>query len=172
EALAHFCFCLMEGILIFSPEGSLFCSCSHRVKVQLHWTVQTLVLVAATLGLVFIASSKNRSELPHFTSWHSVLGLLTLLATGGQALCGLCLHFSERLGIWPVAQLQPCHTVSGLIVYLLATFTVVLGLCSDWFQAQIKGFAWYFCLSLPFCPALVIVNQITRTRLPKRRQHV
>ncbi|XP_062996749.1 probable transmembrane reductase CYB561D1 [Elgaria multicarinata webbii] len=167
-----FCLCLMEGILIFSPEGSLFCSCSHKVKVRLRWTAQTLALVAATLGLAFIVSSKNRSELPHFTSWHSVLGLLTLLATCGQVLCGLCLRFPQLLRISSVSRLRLYHTAYGLIVYLLATFTVVLGIYSDWFQAQIKGVVWYFCLGLPFCPALAIVNQITRTRLPKKRQHV
>nr|XP_056701360.1 probable transmembrane reductase CYB561D1 [Euleptes europaea] len=166
-----FCLCLTEAILIFSPDGSLFSSCSHRVKVRLHWTAQSLVIVAATLGLAFIVSSKNRSEILHFVSWHSCLGLLTLLAMCGQILCGLCLQISQLLKI-SVAQLRLYHIMSGLLVYLLATFTVVLGIYSDWFQAQIKGVAWYLCLGLPFCPALVIINQTIRTCLPKKRQHV
>ncbi|XP_070795766.1 probable transmembrane reductase CYB561D1 [Pituophis catenifer annectens] len=166
-----FCLCLTEAILIFSPEGSLF-FCSHNVKVQLHWIAQMLALGAATLGLVFIISSKNRSELPHFISWHSILGLLTILATCGQVLCGLGLLFPQLIRISLAAQLRRCHTVYGLIVYLLATFTVVLGIWSDWFQAQIKGVAWYLCLGLVFCPALVIVNQTSRTCLSKKRQYV
>ncbi|XP_025022011.1 cytochrome b561 domain-containing protein 1 isoform X1 [Python bivittatus] len=168
---SQFCLCLTEAILIFAPEGSLF-FCSHKVKVQLHWTAQMLSLVAATLGLGFIISSKNRSELPHFISWHSILGLLTFLATCGQVLCGLCLLFPQLLRISLMAQLQRCHTMCGLMVYLLATFTVVLGICSDWFQAQIKGVVWYLCLGLIFFPALVIVNQISRTCLSKKRQYV
>ncbi|XP_063153784.1 probable transmembrane reductase CYB561D1 isoform X2 [Candoia aspera] len=166
-----FCLCLTEAILIFAAEGSLF-FCSYKVKVLLHWTAQMLALVAATLGLAFIISSKNRSELPHFISWHSILGLLTFLATCGQVLCGLCLLFPQALRISLMAQLRRCHTVCGLIVYLLTTFTVALGICSDWFQAQIKGVAWYFCLGLIFCPALMIVNQIPRTCLSKKRQYV
>ncbi|XP_048354113.1 probable transmembrane reductase CYB561D1 [Sphaerodactylus townsendi] len=167
-----FCLCLTEAILIFSPNGSLFCSCSPKIKVQLHWTAQMLVLVAATLGLAFIISSKNRSELPHLVSWHSCLGLLTLLALCGQILCGLCLQFPQLLRNFSVAQLQLYHTVYGLVVYLLATFTVVLGIYSDWFQAQIKGVAWYLCLGLPFCSALVIIKQTIRTHLPEKREHV
>ncbi|XP_066482481.1 probable transmembrane reductase CYB561D1 [Tiliqua scincoides] len=167
-----FCLCLTEAILIFSPDSSLFCCCSHRVKVQLHWTAQTLVLVTATLGLAFIVSSKNRSELPHFVSWHSALGLLTFLATCGQVLCGLCLQFPQLLRISPVSQLRLYHAMCGLMVYLLATFTVVLAMCSDWFQAQIKGVAWYFCLGLPFCPAMVITTQIFSSHLSKKRPHV
>ncbi|XP_026533685.1 cytochrome b561 domain-containing protein 1-like [Notechis scutatus] len=166
-----FCLCLTEALLIFSPEASLF-FCSHKAKVQLHWIAQMLALVAATLGLVFIISSKNRSELPHFISWHSILGLVTILATCGQVLCGLGLLFPQLLRISLAAQLWRCHTVYGLIVYLLATSTVVLGICSDWFQAQIKGIAWYLCLGLIFCPALVIMNQISRTCLSKKRQYV
>ncbi|XP_026572660.1 cytochrome b561 domain-containing protein 1-like [Pseudonaja textilis] len=166
-----FCLCLTEALLIFSPEASLV-FCSHKAKVQLHWIAQMLALVAATLGLVFIISSKNRSELPHFISWHSILGLVTILATCGQVLCGLGLLFPQLLRISLAAQLWRCHTVYGLIVYLLATSTVVLGICSDWFQAQIKGMAWYLCLGLIFCPALIIMNQISRTCLSKKRQYV
>ncbi|XP_015284213.1 PREDICTED: cytochrome b561 domain-containing protein 1, partial [Gekko japonicus] len=165
-----FCLCLTEAILIFSPDSSLFYFCSHKVKVQLHWTAQMLALVAATVGLAFIISSKNRSELPHFVSWHSCLGLLTLLAMCGQILCGLCLRFPRQLKFFSVAQLQLYHLMYGLVVYLSATFTVVLGIYSDWFQAQVKGAAWYFCLVLPFCPALVIMNQTIRTHVPKKRE--
>ncbi|XP_077190341.1 putative transmembrane reductase CYB561D1 isoform X2 [Paroedura picta] len=164
-----FCLCLTEAILIFSPEGSLFCSFSHKIKVQLHWTAQMLALMAAAVGLAFIISSKNRSELPHFVSWHSCLGLLTLLAMCGQIICGLCLRFPRQLKIFSMAQLRLYHMMYGLVVYLLATFTVALGIYSDWFQAQIKGVAWYFCLGLPFCPALVIMNHTIRTHVPKKQ---
>uniref|UniRef100_A0A8C8SGP6 ascorbate ferrireductase (transmembrane) n=1 Tax=Pelusios castaneus TaxID=367368 RepID=A0A8C8SGP6_9SAUR len=167
-----FCLCLPEAILLFSPENSPFCFCSRQVKVWLHWTVQTLAVVTAALGLAFIVSSKNRSELPHLVSWHSLLGLLTLIATSGQALCGLSLRFPQLLRITSVARLRLYHATCGLVVCLLATFTVVLGFCSDWFQAQIKGGAWYFCVVLPFCPALVIMNQTTNIHLPKKRVHV
>ncbi|KAH0618739.1 hypothetical protein JD844_018187 [Phrynosoma platyrhinos] len=168
-----FCLCLTEAILIFSPDSSFFfCFCSHKVKVLLHWTAQILALVAAILGLVFIVSSKNQSELPHFESWHSIVGLLTFVVACGQVLCGLCLCFPQLLRISSVARLQQYHTMYGLIVYLLATFTVVLAICSDWFQAQIKGLVWYICVGLPFCPALVIMNHVVRTPLPKKRQYV
>lgn len=169
---SQFCLCVTEAILIFSPDSVLSCCCSHKVKAQLHWTAQTLVLMTATLGLAFVVSSKNRSELPHFVSWHSVLGLLTFLATFGQVLCGLCLQFPQLLKIAPVSHLRLYHSMSGLMVYLLATFTVVLAIYSDWFQAQIKGVAWYFCLGLPFCPAVVIMNQIINSHLPKKRLRV
>lgn len=164
----QFCLCLTEAILLFSAESCHFCFCSHKLQ----WIVQALVLVAATLGLVFIVSSKNRSERPHLVSWHSVLGLLTFLGTCGQVLCGLCLCFPRLLGISSVDRLQLFHTIYGLIVYLLATFTVVLGIYSDWFQAQIKGVAWYFCLVLPFCPAVAVLKLTTRTHLPKKREYI
>ncbi|XP_074833569.1 putative transmembrane reductase CYB561D1 [Carettochelys insculpta] len=166
-----FCLCLPEAILLLSPENSPFCLCSRQVKVWLHWTAQVLALVAAALGLAFIVASKNRSELPHLVSWHSLLGVLTLAATCGQVLGGLSLCFPHLLGLSLVARLKLYHVSCGLVVCLLATFTVVLGMCSDWFQAQIKGVAWYFCLALPFYPALVILNQTTGGHLLKKRVH-
>ncbi|XP_019369398.1 PREDICTED: cytochrome b561 domain-containing protein 1, partial [Gavialis gangeticus] len=167
-----FCLCMTEAILLFSPENSPFCFCSRKVKVRLHWTAQTLVIVAATLGLGFIISSKNRSEYPHFVSWHSILGIVTLIATCGQALCGLCLHFPQLLRVSSVARLRLYHITCGLVVYLLATFTVALGIYSDWFQAQIKGVAWYVCLALPFYPALMVMNQIISIYIPAKRGNI
>nr|XP_060629220.1 probable transmembrane reductase CYB561D1 [Anolis sagrei ordinatus] len=167
-----FCLCLTEAILIFSPDSSLFlfCCCFRKVNTQLHWTLPTLALVVAALGLAFIVSSKNRSELSHFVSWHSIVGLLTFVAACGHILCGLCLRFPHLLRMSFISPLRQYHLMCGLIVYLLATFTVVLAICSDWVQAQIKGLVWYLSMGLLFCPALVIVNQVARTHLPKKGQ--
>uniref|UniRef100_A0A6I8NGY7 ascorbate ferrireductase (transmembrane) n=2 Tax=Ornithorhynchus anatinus TaxID=9258 RepID=A0A6I8NGY7_ORNAN len=167
-----FCLCMTEAILLFSPDNSPFFFCPRKARVWLHWAGQTLVILCAAVGLGFIVSSKNRSELPHLVSWHSFLGTLTLTATGGQALCGLCLRFPKMANVSSVARLKLYHLTCGLVVYLMATVTVLLGMYSAWFQAQIKGAAWYVCLALPLYPALVIMNQITSAYLPKKKMEI
>lgn len=160
---------MAEAILLFSPEHSLFSSCSRTARVGLHWAGQTLALLAAALGLGFIVASRTRSELPHLASWHSWAGALALLATAGQALGGLCLLFPRAARVSRVARLKLYHLTGGLVVYLLATVAVCLGLCSVWFQAQIQGAAWYLCLALPLYPALVIMHQISSSYLPRKK---
>ncbi|XP_052035417.1 probable transmembrane reductase CYB561D1 isoform X2 [Apodemus sylvaticus] len=138
-------------------------------RIRLHWAGQTMAILCAVLGLGFIISSKIRSELPHLVSWHSWIGALTLLATGGQALCGLCLLCPRSARVSRVARLKLYHLTCGLVVYLMATVTVLLGMYSVWFQAQIKGAAWYLCLALPLYPALVIMHQISSSYLPRKK---
>ncbi|XP_005007904.2 probable transmembrane reductase CYB561D1 isoform X3 [Cavia porcellus] len=167
-----FCLCMAEAILIFSPEHSPFLFCTRKAWIRLHWVGQTLTILCAALGLGFIISSKIRSELPHLVSWHSWVGVLTLLATGTQALCGLCLLFPRAARVSRVARLKLYHLTCGLLVYLMATVTVLLGMYSVWFQAQIKGAAWYLCLALPLYSALVIMHQISRSYLPRKKMEM
>uniref|UniRef100_A0ABK0LDK5 ascorbate ferrireductase (transmembrane) n=1 Tax=Rattus norvegicus TaxID=10116 RepID=A0ABK0LDK5_RAT len=156
-------------ILLFSPEHSLFFFCSRKTRIRLHWAGQTMAILCAAVGLGFIISSKIRSELSHLVSWHSWMGALTLLATGGQALCGLGLLCPRAARVSRVARLKLYHMTCGLVVYLMATVTVLLGMYSVWFQAQIKGAAWYLCLVLPLYPALVIMHQISSSYLPRKK---
>uniref|UniRef100_A0A2K6FZG5 ascorbate ferrireductase (transmembrane) n=1 Tax=Propithecus coquereli TaxID=379532 RepID=A0A2K6FZG5_PROCO len=168
----EFCLCMAEAILLFSPEHSPFFFCSRKARIRLHWAGQTLAILSAALGLGFIISSRTRSELPHLVSWHSWVGALTLLATGGQALCGLCLLCPRAARVSKVARLKLYHLTCGLVVYLMATVTVLLSMYSVWFQAQIKGAAWYLCLALPLYPALVIMHQISSSYLPRKKMEM
>ncbi|KAM4702470.1 putative transmembrane reductase CYB561D1 [Discoglossus pictus] len=167
-----FCLCMTEAVLLLSPENSPFCPLSRKSKSRLHWVTQLIVPVFAGTGLVFIVCSKNRSELPHLTSWHSILGLLTLGATCCQAVCGLALLCPRLARVTAVSRLKLYHATCGLLVYLLATTTVLLGLYSDWFQAQIKGPVWYICIFLPLYPALIIMNQVLDIYLPRKKGQV
>lgn len=162
--------CMTEGLLLLSAEGSLCCCKSRKCKVYVHWFCQTMGLLSAVIGLGFMVASKNRSELPHLVSWHSVLGVCTLTATVLQAACGMCMVFPKLLQPLPhPSKLKLYHTTSGLVVYFLATFTVVSAMFSDWFQAIVKGVAWWALFLLPLLSALVVINQILNAHLPHKK---
>ncbi|KAM6927683.1 putative transmembrane reductase CYB561D1 [Xenentodon cancila] len=165
-----YCLLMTEGILLFSAEGSLFCFMSRKGKARLHWFCQALVLIVAATGLIFIIGNRNVSELPHLASWHSLLGAATLAITVLQAACGVCVIFHKQLRLSsPPPRLKLYHATGGLLVYLLATVTVVAAMFSDWFQATVKGWAWWAFLLLPLFPALVVMNQITNAYLPRKK---
>ncbi|XP_037387923.1 cytochrome b561 domain-containing protein 1 isoform X2 [Pygocentrus nattereri] len=165
----RFCLCMTEGILLFSADGSPFCFKSRKGKIRVHWILQALMLLAAATGLGFMVASKNVSARPHLASWHSILGVATLVATALQAACGVCLLFPKLLGISSMPRLRLYHATCGLVAYLLATITVVAAMFTDWFQAAVKGATWYGFLLLPLFPALVVMNQITNSFLPKKK---
>ncbi|XP_029357213.1 putative transmembrane reductase CYB561D1 [Echeneis naucrates] len=165
-----YCLCMTEGILLFSAEGSPFCFKSRKGKVRLHWFCQALVLIASATGLSFMVASKNVSERAHLTTWHSLLGICTMATTVLQAVCGICMIFPKLLCLSSsLPKLKLYHATCGLVVYLLATVTVVLAMFSDWFQATVRGVTWWVFLLLPFFPALVVMNQITNAYLPRKK---
>uniref|UniRef100_A0A4W3JHQ5 ascorbate ferrireductase (transmembrane) n=1 Tax=Callorhinchus milii TaxID=7868 RepID=A0A4W3JHQ5_CALMI len=165
----QFCFCVTEAILIFSPDSSPFFLCSFKAKVRIHWILQVLATLASSTGLVFIFASKNVSELPHLTSWHSLLGVGTMVAVCGQMACGILLLFPQLINTYSVTRLRLYHATCGLVAYLMATATVISGMCSNWFQAQIGGVLWYLCVMLPLVPALVVMHQINNAFLSKKK---
>ncbi|XP_068598825.1 probable transmembrane reductase CYB561D1 [Brachionichthys hirsutus] len=165
-----YCLCLTEGILVLSAEGSPFCCKSRTANVRLHWFCQALVLVAAATGVSFMVACKNLSELSHLVSWHSCLGACTVASTLLQALFGVFMIFSKLLRLSASLQrLKLYHATCGLVVYLLATVTVVLAMFSDWFQASVNRAAWWGLLLAPLFPALVVMNQITNAYLPRKK---
>ncbi|KPP71367.1 Cytochrome b561 domain-containing protein 1-like [Scleropages formosus] len=165
-----FCLCMTEGILVFSTEASPFCFKSRKAKVRLHWFLQAVMLLGGATGLGFMVASKNVSEHSHLATWHSVLGVATLGAVALQAACGLALLLPVRLRRGPtLSRLRLYHATCGLVAYLLATATVMLAVCSDWFQASVRGLLWYAFLLLPLFPALVVMKQITGAFLPKKK---
>lgn len=162
--------CMTEGLLLFSAEGSFYCCKSRKRKVRVHWFCQTTGLVFAVIGLGFMVASKRRSELPHLVSWHSVLGVCTLTVTVLQAACGMCMLFPKLQRPLPQpSKLKLYHTTCGLVVYFLATFTIVSAMFSDWFQATVKGAAWWALFLLPLLSALVVINQILNAHLPHKK---
>ncbi|XP_068125618.1 probable transmembrane reductase CYB561D1 isoform X2 [Hyperolius riggenbachi] len=124
---AAYCLCMTEAVLLLSPETSPFCPLTRKSKTRLHWLLQLCVPFFAVAGITFIICNKNRTEQPHFTSWHSILGGLTLIATCCQAVCGLALLCPQLVQITAVSRLKLYHVTCGLLVYLLATSTVLLG---------------------------------------------
>lgn len=165
-----FCLCMTEGILLFSAESSPFCFKSRKGRVRLHWFLQALVVVGGATGVGFMVASKRVSERPHLASWHSVLGVGTLVVTVLQTVCGLRLLFPNMpLPAPSPPRLRLYHTTCGLVAYLLAVATVMLAMFTDWFQATVRGLLWYPVSLLPLLPALVVMNQIIRAYLPKKK---
>ncbi|XP_018966463.1 probable transmembrane reductase CYB561D1 [Cyprinus carpio] len=164
-----FCLCMTQGILLFSADGSPFCFKSRKWKVRLHWFFQAVLLVCGATGFGFMVASKNIKELPHFTSWHSLLGVATMAATVLQAICGVFLLFPKLISTHSFPRLRLYHATCGLVAYLLATITVISAMFTDWFQALVRDTIWYIFLLLPLFPALVVMNQITSAFLPKKK---
>ncbi|KAM9859850.1 transmembrane reductase CYB561D2 [Aulostomus maculatus] len=160
---------MTEAILLFSPHGSPMRRFPHKTKGRAHWMLQCLCVSCAMLGLAAISYNKHLNGKPHFTSWHGLLGLLTVCVVLLQSLAALPLIYHSLAKGWSLAKLKRYHAASGLVTYLLGSVSLLLGLCSGWFTASVSDYAWYLAALCPAVCGLVIMNQITGAYMAKKR---
>ncbi|XP_072928647.1 transmembrane reductase CYB561D2 [Hemitrygon akajei] len=164
-----FSFIMTQAILLFSPESSLILSYSRKIKVRSHWVLQGLATVCAILGLTIISYNKYLNDKPHFTSWHGLIGLATVVYVCLQSTGGVTLLYPKLMRKWSLAKLKLYHATSGLVGYLLGCTSLLLGMCSEWFTGTVASVSWYLAICCPVLLALVIMNQITNAYLRKKR---
>lgn len=160
---------MTEAILLFSPHGSPIKRFPHKTKGRVHWVLQCLCVCCAVLGLAAISYNKHLHGKPHFTSWHGLLGLLTVCAVSVQSLAAVPLIYHSLAKGWSLAKLKRYHAASGLITYLLGSGSLLLGLCSAWFTAAVREYTWYLSALCPALCALIITNQVSSAYMAKKR---
>ncbi|XP_063071695.1 transmembrane reductase CYB561D2 [Engraulis encrasicolus] len=164
-----FSFFMTEAVLLFSPHASLLRKLPHKTKGRVHWVLQCLCVTTAALGLGAICYNKHLNGKPHFTSWHGLLGLVTVVIVGLQSLAALPLIYIKIAKGWSLAKLKRYHAVTGLLTYLLGSGSLLLGLCSAWFTGLVGGQAWYVAALCPALSALVVMSQVTRAYLARKQ---
>uniref|UniRef100_A0A3Q2UR72 ascorbate ferrireductase (transmembrane) n=1 Tax=Fundulus heteroclitus TaxID=8078 RepID=A0A3Q2UR72_FUNHE len=164
-----FGFLMTEAILLFSPHGSLIKRFSHKTKARVHWILQSLCGACAVLGLAAISYNKHLNGKAHFTSWHGLLGLITVCVVCVQSLAAVPLIYHSLAKGWSLAKLKRYHAASGLVTFLLGSTSLLLGLSSSWFTASVGGYAWFLAAACPALSAVVIMNQVSSAYIAKKR---
>ncbi len=85
---------MTEAILVFSPESSLIGQSNRATKVNYHGYMLFCALLSALGGFAVIYTNKNRHGASHFTSWHGLVGLITVGYTTAQVCAGIFLTLS------------------------------------------------------------------------------
>lgn len=164
-----FSFFMTEAILLFSPHGSLIKKFPHKTKGRVHWILQSLCCCCAVLGLGAISYNKYLNGKAHFTSWHGLLGLITVCVVCVQSLAALPLIYQSLAKGWSLAKLKRYHAASGLVTFLLGSASLLLGLCSSWFSASVGVYGWYLAAVGPALTAVIIMNQVSSAYIAKKR---
>ncbi|KAK5602836.1 hypothetical protein CRENBAI_025109 [Crenichthys baileyi] len=164
-----FGFLMTEAILLFSPHGSLIKRFPHKAKGRVHWILQSLCGCCAVLGLAAIFYNKYLNGKAHFTSWHGLVGLITVCVVCVQSLAAVPLIYHSLAKGWSLAKLKRYHAASGLVTFLLGSTSLLLGLCSSWFTASVGGYAWYLAAICPVLSAVIIMNQVSSAYIAKKR---
>ena len=160
---------LLQAIVIFSPESSLFPTTPRPDRIQLHWILHAFGLASAVFGFGVVYLNKEVNNRKHFVSWHAKFGLATSIGVLMVALGGLLANYamSWKKYIRPV-NLKMYHATGGMIIFILAMTTISLASYSNWFRNRVsnewlqRGALW-----IPIVLAVCVARQVTQSYLPK-----
>lgn len=161
---------MTEAILMFSQQSSMVRG-DRKLQVRSHWVLQSLMVICAAVGFTVIYVNKVNGGRDHFTTWHGLLGLCTVISCVGQALAGITLLFPFLIKRFvSLAQAKIYHATYGLLNYTLVTIVLNLALWSNWASSNITGVYWYASLGCVDVLALVVMTQVTNNYLPRMRK--
>ncbi|XP_036387976.1 cytochrome b561 domain-containing protein 2 [Megalops cyprinoides] len=160
---------MTEALLLFSPDCSPIWKLPHKTKGRFHWILQCLAATCAGLGLAAICYNKHLNNKSHFTTWHGLIGLLTVSYAVLQLVGGIPLLYHNLVKGWSLAKLKRYHAVSGLVAYVLGSSSLLLGMGSLWFTASVRGAGWYLAAVTPVLSTLLIMNQVNNAYVAKKR---
>ncbi|CAF0994566.1 unnamed protein product [Rotaria sordida] len=170
--------CMFQAIHIFSMDDT---SCSpslpRRKQILIHSFLQVGTIICSIIAFTAIYTTKIQRNKPHFTSWHGFIGLIVFIWSLLQAIAGLFLTIFQRyirsLGL-TYAQLRIYHATSGVLLFTISCFVLILGLASNWFKSKmpnntiIYSVIFYFLTSSMLFLAHKCVEQV-KNRYVKRK---
>ncbi|XP_035829158.1 cytochrome b561 domain-containing protein 2 [Aplysia californica] len=164
---------MFEGIVVFSKSSSLYPTASRPSKVTVHSYVIGVGVTCAFAGVAAIYVNKDRAGKDHFTTWHGLIGIITMAYCCAQSCGGALAKYYKYVGGFikvKLADLKLYHATSGLFAYTLVTASFVLGLQSNWAVNNIHWLLWYVCMGCVAASALVVMTHITTTYMPQTQQ--
>ncbi|GAB1609885.1 cytochrome b561 domain-containing protein 2-like [Argonauta hians] len=167
-----FCFLMFEAILIFSPHSSLISLKSRSTKVTWHWVTLLVAFISAVGGIIIIYYNKALNNKSHFTSWHGLIGIITMVYFMLQLCGGLFVRYPKLIPSIRLIDLRLYHATSGLVAFLLVCFTLFLSMYSNWFCKNITGTSWYACVGCIGLMTTMITNQVTSAYIPRLQKRL
>lgn len=187
---------MFHAIYIFSMDDSAYSrSLTRRKQILIHSILQFSMLSCSILAFLAIYYNKQQRNKQHFTTWqfslasdffkvllffvrHGLFGLIAFCWSIAQSFAGLFLTIFQRyirsFGL-TYGQLRIYHATSGVLLFTLSCFVIVLGLASNWFQNQVptnkilSSIIFYLLTSSVLFLAHKCVEQV-KNRYVKRKQ--
>jgi len=163
---------MSQGILLFSSHSSLIPSASRSKKINYHAYILLVMLAIIYIGQTVIYTVKESKGKQHFTTWHGLFGVITVMYTTVQVLAGIFVKYASMFKLpktLTLADLKLYHGTSGCVLFLLSCATLTLGLSTDWFTSHANEYVRGLTLVAVAVLGLAILNHgygLVQARLP------
>ncbi|CAF4232716.1 unnamed protein product [Rotaria socialis] len=131
---------MFQAINIFSVDNtSRSAPITKRKQILIHSLFQVGSIICSIIAFTAIYLRKEQGNKSHFTSWHGLIGftvfIWSLLQSTGGLLLTILQRYIRSLGLTH-AKLRIYHATSGVLLFTMSCFVIVLGLASNWFKTK------------------------------------
>ncbi|PVH80248.1 hypothetical protein DL98DRAFT_571977 [Cadophora sp. DSE1049] len=153
---------LTQSILLLQPTHT---PDQKRKGTVSHFILNNLALDALVAGLIVIEYNKISHNGTHFESPHAILGLITYILLGIQALVGFTAYYVPQLygSVDNAKSLYKWHRLSGYLVLTLLLATVSAATQTDYNKNVLDIKLWAILISA----ALVLIGVLPRIKKQK-----
>jgi len=154
-------FLMSQGILLFSSHSSLIPNATRSKKVNYHAYILLTMLAIIYVGQTVIYLVKESNGKAHFTTWHGVIGLMTVMYTTIQVMAGVFVKYAHMVKLpksLPLIDLKLYHGASGCTLSILSCVTLILGLSSNWFVDNVNEYVRGLCMVAVVILGLTVLN--------------
>ena len=135
--LLQYLILVSNAVLIMADSSILTSNLSFQNRIKAHWIIQVFALILMVIAQICIFTNKVNLGKSHFQTTHSIFGLITLILTMLTSIGGIFTKYALQLRnqIRPVV-LKCFHSFAGMIVYVLALITIMLGFNQMWHEKK------------------------------------
>lgn len=153
---------LTESVLLLQPTHT---PTQKRQGTIAHFTLNNLGLDLLVAGLIVIEYNKFSHNDTHFESPHSILGLITYIFLGIQALVGFTAYFVPNLygSVETAKSMYKWHRLSGYVILTLMLATVTAATQTDYNKDVLDIKTWAVLIAA----VLVLIGVLPRIKKQK-----
>lgn len=161
----QYVFLMSEAIVALAGENIPTRSLNRRSSAHVHWFLQVVGVVCIFAGTVVKYQHREEKYGSHFTSTHSVVGIISVAGLVVVCFSGLPALFAVRLRkrIRPVCS-KFGHNLLGSVCFLLGMVAQCLGYQKNSIKRQAEGMVVWMTLGTALITVLSLVGAVRQLK--------
>lgn len=152
---------MVQGLLVFRGINPIVRKLMGKDTVFIHWVMETIALIGATIAVVSIYQAKNKLNWQHFVTWHGIFGLIGFLSSLLSGLIGVPTLYRKELKNYISPQLSKfVHILTGTVGFFFGGLSLILSFYTKWYRMRTSNSLLSLCIALFLVTSVVIFTLI------------
>ncbi|VDO98753.1 unnamed protein product [Soboliphyme baturini] len=139
------------AILSLTQYGVMQSRVSWLTRVNLHGWLLAAASLLSVCGFIVVYTGKTAFGKNHFTTYHGLIGFVTVCFTLLQLPTGLLLKYAYALQLTTFVRLVDmkfAHSLSGSLLYVFGCVALMLSFVSNWFVHHTSTLTVYYSFAI------------------------